>query len=90
MSGPQETTASDSAKLAAALTTAAAAARAATAATAALTTAASGQPPPPGKIYKFCFREHPLMTFTKGQLISKTNCQALDSSKKRMNEFVIY
>ena len=25
---------------------------------------------------------------TKGQLISKTNCQAMDSSKKRTNEFV--
>ena len=25
---------------------------------------------------------------TKGQLISKANCQAEDSSKKRMNEFV--
>ena len=24
----------------------------------------------------------------KGQLISKTNCQAMDSSKKRTNEFV--
>ena len=56
MSGPQETTASGSAKLAAALTTAAAAARAATAATAALTTAASGQPPPPGKINKFYYK----------------------------------
>ena len=27
------------------------------------------------------------MTF-KGQLISKANCQAVNSSKKRMNEFV--
>ena len=26
--------------------------------------------------------------FSKGQLISKGNCQAKDSSKKRMNEFV--
>ena len=26
---------------------------------------------------------------TKGQLISKANCQAEDSSKKRMNEFVV-
>ena len=25
---------------------------------------------------------------TKGQLISKANCQAVDSSKKRTNEFV--
>ena len=24
----------------------------------------------------------------KGQIISKANCQAMDSSKKRMNEFV--
>ena len=24
----------------------------------------------------------------KGQLISKTNCRAMDSSKKQMNEFV--
>ena len=27
-------------------------------------------------------------TKSKGQLISKTNCQAEDSSHKRMNEFV--
>ena len=26
--------------------------------------------------------------YTKGQLISKANCQATNSSKKRMNEFV--
>ena len=25
----------------------------------------------------------------KGQFISKTNCQAMDSSKKRTNEFVL-
>ena len=25
---------------------------------------------------------------TKGQLISKANCQAVNSSKKRMNEFI--
>ena len=29
----------------------------------------------------FCFR-------TKGQVISKANCQAVNSSKKRTNEFV--
>ena len=28
------------------------------------------------------------MRHSKGQLISKANCQAKDSSKKRMNEFV--
>ena len=27
------------------------------------------------------------MAMTKGQLISKANCQALNSSKKRTNEF---
>ena len=25
---------------------------------------------------------------TKGQLISKANCEAMDSSRKRMNEFI--
>ena len=28
------------------------------------------------------------MTLVKGQLISKANCQAVNSSKKRTNEFV--
>ena len=28
------------------------------------------------------------MIHTKGQLISKANCQAVNSSKKRTNEFV--
>ena len=28
------------------------------------------------------------LTVTKGQLISKANCQAVNSSKKRTNEFV--
>ena len=55
MSGPEDTTASRSAKLASALNATTAAATAAAAAIAALTTAASGQPPPPGKIYKFYF-----------------------------------
>ena len=35
--------------------------------------------------FKICFRD--LLTF-KGQLISKSNCQAEDFSKKRTNEFV--
>ena len=30
----------------------------------------------------------PLDSLNKGQLISKVNCQAEDSSKKRTNEFV--
>ena len=30
----------------------------------------------------------PFLHTTKGQLISKMNCQAMDSSKKRTNEFV--
>ena len=29
-----------------------------------------------------------IMQNTKGQLISKANCQAEDSPKKRMNEFI--
>ena len=29
-----------------------------------------------------------ISTLTKGQLISKANCQAVNSSKKRTNEFV--
>ena len=29
-----------------------------------------------------------IFTFSKGQLISKANCQAVNSSKKRTNEFV--
>ena len=29
-----------------------------------------------------------MLLIGKGQLISKTNCQAMDSSKKRTNEFV--
>ena len=29
-----------------------------------------------------------IINYTKGQLISKANCQAVNSSKKRMNEFV--
>ena len=28
------------------------------------------------------------LQFTKGQIISKANCQAVNSSKKRTNEFV--
>ena len=35
--------------------------------------------------------KYPISTstnFTKGELISKANCQAMDSSKKRTNEFV--
>ena len=30
----------------------------------------------------------PNLLILKGQLISKANCQAKDSSKKRMNEFI--
>ena len=29
-----------------------------------------------------------IINYTKGQLISKANCQAVNSSKKRTNEFV--
>ena len=35
-----------------------------------------------------CFGERNFVWNSKGQLISKTNCQAKDSSKKRTNEFV--
>ena len=31
---------------------------------------------------------HPNMYFSKGHLISKANCQAVNSSKKQTNEFV--
>ena len=31
---------------------------------------------------------HTYLTLTKGHLISKANCQAVNSSKKRTNEFV--
>ena len=39
-------------------------------------------------IYKKYFISILFMSLAKGQLISKANCQAEDSSKKRMNEFV--
>ena len=32
--------------------------------------------------------KRPYLDWAKGQLISKANCQAEDSSKKRTNEFV--
>ena len=31
-----------------------------------------------------------MMAITKGQLISKANCQAVDSPKKRTNEFAFF
>ena len=36
----------------------------------------------------FCFTFTTICVGHKGQLISKENCQAEDSSKKRTNEFV--
>ena len=35
-----------------------------------------------------CMKSPYIDTYTKGQLISKANCQAENSSKKRTNEFV--
>ena len=34
------------------------------------------------------FRPHKFEPPTKGQLISKANCQAMNSSKKQTNEFI--
>ena len=39
--------------------------------------------------YAFCMEASGLRNMrAKGQLISKANCQVVNSSKKRMNEFV--
>ena len=39
-------------------------------------------------IYTLRGKEHSFLEMPKGQLISKANCQAVNSSKKRTNEFV--
>ena len=44
-----------------------------------------GQPKTKYQIF-YCFSK--FCAFIKGQLISKANCQAEDSSKKQTNEFV--
>ena len=36
------------------------------------------------------FRAYPTSNLSKGQLISKAKCQAVDSPKKRMNEFAFF
>jgi hypothetical protein len=38
--------------------------------------------------FRFLFDFQRKTLFVKGQLISKANCQAVNSSKKQMNEFV--
>ena len=38
------------------------------------------------ELKRLTFPQNPI--FSKGQLISKANCQAKDSSKKRTNEFI--
>ena len=40
------------------------------------------------KFYKFAERSQNIEFCIKGQLISKANCAAMNSSKKRTNEFV--
>ena len=39
-------------------------------------------------IYTLRGKEHSFLEMPKGQLISKANCQAVNSSKKQKNEFV--
>ena len=41
-----------------------------------------------GRFSQCSKKEKPFVHYLKGQLVSKANCQAKDSSKKRTNEFV--